>query len=251
MGETRTPRLWTSGRAVPATVPGWAAREHRRVRDTLLETRPAPYPCHFGVIGESGNSNHYTYWDLGRDSGAEAEAVARDLEEFIALQRGLPEERLSLLIMVGPPAPGRAFSWYRDLFWQVLSGLHACDRDAQPPDVPDDPDDPKWEFTFAGEALFTFGTCPAYGPRRSRVLGECLVIGVQSRMVFRSISGSTPAGRAAKKRIRRSLAAYENVPLLADSGDGTGSTTEKWKQYFPEIDGRPLTGSCPVRWGAR
>jgi FPC/CPF motif-containing protein YcgG len=251
MGETGTSRLRTSGRTAPGTVPRWAAEEQQRIHETLLATLPSPYPCHFGAIGESRGTNHYTYWDLNADFRSEAKAVARDLEDFIAIQRDLPDERMSLLLMVGPPDPGRVFAWYRTMFWRILSALHTYDRAPQPPDVPDDPEDPLWEFTFGGETLFTFGTCPAYGPRRSRTLGECLVIGMQSRTVFRSISGSTPAGRAAKKRIRRSLAAYEDVPLLADSGDGTGSTTHKWKQYFPDVDGRSLTGTCPVRWEKR
>ncbi|MFD0391966.1 YqcI/YcgG family protein [Streptomyces nogalater] len=225
--------------------------ERRRVRATLLGSHPAPYPCHFGSIGENKGTNHYTYWDLRQDSTSEAEAVARALGAFVGMQRALPDERLSLLLMVGPSRKDGDFAWYRDRFWRILAALHEHDLDPWPAGVPDDPQDPKWEFSFAGEPLFTFGTCPAYGPRRSRTLGECLVIGVQCRSVFQSISGSTAAGRAAKKRIRRSLAEYEDVPLLADAGDGQGSTTAKWKQYFPEVDGQPLSGKCPVRWEKR
>ncbi|GHJ37188.1 YqcI/YcgG family protein [Streptomyces sp. TS71-3] len=252
MSETATGRLWAGGEeAAPSGTPSWALEERQRVRGTLLGGHPTPYPCHFGSIGENRAANHYTHWDLRRNSASEAEAVARDLGTFVGMQRALPQERLSLLIMAGPPEADGDFSWYRDRFWHILSALHERDPGPWPAHVPDDPRDPKWEFTFAGEPLFTFGTCPAYGPRRSRTLGECLVIGVQCRSVFASISGSTAAGRAAKKRIRRSLAAYEDVPLLADAGDGQGSTAEKWKQYFPEIDGGPLSGKCPVRWEKR
>ncbi|MEU2060959.1 YqcI/YcgG family protein [Streptomyces sp. NPDC013455] len=249
MAEAATARLWAGAEgAMPHGTPRWAVEERRRVRGTLLGVHPAPYPCHFGSIGENKGTNHYTYWDLDHDFADEAKAVARDLEAFVEKQRALPEERLSLLIMAGPPQAHRDFAGYRECFWRMLSALHEHDRHPWPAGVPDDPQDPKWEFAFAGEPLFTFGTCPAYGPRRSRTLGECLVIGVQCRSVFTSISGSTAAGRAAKKRIRRSLAEYEDVPLLADAGDGQGSTAEKWKQYFPEVDGQPLSGNCPVRW---
>ncbi|MER5887193.1 YqcI/YcgG family protein [Streptomyces sp. NPDC001941] len=239
-------RLTSSGEQVPPGFPDWARQERLRVRATLLAERPAPYPCHFGTIGETGGANHYTYWDLHGEQGREADAVAADLRAFVEHQRERPAERLSLLLLVGPPEPGRDFVWYRSRFWDVLSALHSRDPGPRPEGVPSDPDDPLWEFAFAGEPLFAFGTCPAYGPRRSRALGESLVIGVQCRSVFRTISGATDAGRAAKRRIRRSLAEYEDVPLLSDAGDGLGSTTHKWKQYFPDVDGAPLHGTCPV-----
>ncbi|MGW8727079.1 YqcI/YcgG family protein [Streptomyces sp. NPDC055808] len=247
MDETTAARLWTSVDQVPSRTPRWAAEEQRRVHDKLLDTE-SPYPCHFGSIGESKGSNYYTYWDQSADFPSEAAAVAHDLESFIGFQRALPDTRLSLLIMVGPAQGEAELAMYRAQFWHILSTLHTSDRVPQPADAPEDPEDSQWEFTFAGEPLFAFGTCPAYGPRRSRQLGKGLVIAMQCRSVFQSISGSTAAGRAAKKRIRHSLSTYEDVPLLADSGDGTGSTTQKWKQYFPEVDGRPLSGKCPIVW---
>ncbi|MFD0884972.1 YqcI/YcgG family protein [Streptosporangium algeriense] len=251
MDDRTVTRMWTSAQEPPGDSPEWVLQERRRIRDALLSTHPFPYPCHFGAIGEAAGNNYYTFLDLRRDFAGEAAATARDLAHFIEIQRGSPDERLSLLVMVGPPSGERDFAGYRDLFWKVLSGLHSADRGPRPPDMPDDPDDPKWDFNFGGEPLFSFGMCPAYGPRRSRALGQCLLIAMQSRSVFRNIGGSTAAGRAAKRRIRRSLSRYEDVPLLSDAGDGLGSTAEKWKQYFPEIDGRPLTGGCPIRWERR
>ncbi|MFE9660189.1 YqcI/YcgG family protein [Streptomyces sp. NPDC005955] len=252
MAEAATTRLWVGGeRAAPRHTPRWAQEERQRVRGTLLGAHPSPYPCHFGSIGENRGTNHYTYWDLHQDFASEAQATARALRVFIEMQLASPDERLSLLILAGPPSVDADFAWYRDLFWRMLSTVHEHDQISWPVGTLGDPEDPNWEFTFAGEPLFTFGTCPAYGPRRSRVLGECLVIGVQCRRVFDSISGSTAAGRAAKKRIRQSLAEYESVPVLEDAGDGQGSTLEKWKQYFPEVDGKPLSGKCPVQWEKR
>ena len=240
-------RLWTSGASAPPGVPGWVVPAREHIGRTLLATRPAPYPCHFGAIGERGGTNHYTYLDLRADRSGEIDTVAVAVGTFLDTQRSRPADRLSLLIMVGPPEPGRELPWYRDRFWEVLSDLHLRDERPRPAGLPADPDDPRWNFHFDGESLFVFGTCPAYGRRRSRVLAECLVIGLQSRSIFHDLGGDTDAGRAAKRRIRRGLAEYEDVPLIADSGDGLGSTAQKWKQYFPEVDGEPLAGRCPIR----
>jgi uncharacterized protein len=240
-------RLWGGSRVPPGGVPPWTTAERQRIHDTLLSTRPAPYPCHFGSIGERAGTNHYTYLDLSRDRAGEIGAVAAAVSTFLATQRTRRQDRLSLLIMVGPPERHRELAWYRELFWTVLSELGAREEVPRPAGLPADPDDARWNFPFAGEPLFVFGTCPAYGGRRSRVLADCLVIGLQSMSVFHGLGGGTAAGRAAKRRIRRSLGVYEDVPLIADSGDGTGSTVQKWKQYFPEVDGRPLPGKCPMR----
>jgi uncharacterized protein len=240
-------RLWSSTDDPPQDAPRWLMDEKRRVHHTLVATSPAPYPCHFGAIGERAGTNHYTYIDTRLDRAHEAATLAGAITMFLTMQKARPDDRLSLLIMVGPPESGRDLAWYRALFWRVLSDVGARDERPAPAGSPADPQDPAWNFQFAGESLFLFGTCPAYGPRRSRVLGRCLVIGLQSLSIFRELRGHTDAGRAAKRRIRQSLAGYEDVPLLTDTGDGLGSTTQKWKQYFPEIDGRPLTGKCPIR----
>jgi FPC/CPF motif-containing protein YcgG len=242
-GETR---LWSSTEPVPATASEWVTEGCDQIRDALLNTQPA-YPCHFAAIGERGGGNHYTYVDTRHNQGIEMDALAPAVARYLAEQAEQPLERRSLLILVGPTPPDRSLDWYRDLFWGILSELSARDEQPLPPGMPADPDDPSWNFSFAGESLFVFGTCPAYGPRRSRVLADCLVIALQSRSVFYDLSGTTEAGRAVKRRIRRSLADYDDVPLIADAGDGLGSTVEKWKQYMPDVDGKPTSQRCPFR----
>lgn len=235
-------RLWTSAEPIPAGAPAWIGEQRRLVRATLLGDDP-PYPCHFGAIGERGGTNHYSYIDCRQDRAAEIDVLAQAVAAFLARQTTAPKVRMSLLIMVGPPVPALSMTEYRTTFWTILADLSKRDEKPPPAGEPADPADPSWNFHFAGASLFVFGTCPAYRPRRSRALADCLVIGVQSRAVFRTLSGD--AGRVAKRRIRRSLAAYEDVPLIADAGDGTTSTVEKWKQYMPDIDGRPASDACP------
>ncbi|HEU4730038.1 MAG TPA: YqcI/YcgG family protein [Kofleriaceae bacterium] len=228
--------------------PAWFRASRAHLHRTFLD--PAdPYPCYFAELGERRATNYYTYLVPGADrdriSDAELGALARALRAFLRLPRA-PAQRLSLLCLVEPPASPVSFAEHRARYWDVLRQLIARDADPWPAGTPAHPDDPGWNFCFAGEPLFTFGACPAYHPRRSRALGPGLVMVFQPLTIFADIGGSTDAGRAAKRQIRDRLRGYERVPLLADAGDGSGSTVAKWKQYFPSVDGAPASGPCPV-----
>lgn len=237
-------RLWRSDGSVPS-MPEWFGQQREAIGKQLLA--PPGYPCHFATVGELSGGNYYSYLDLDADEAAELDEIARVLSAFLIEQRARAGDRLTLLVLVGPPDPALSFQAYRSRFWSILEGIRQRDRERPPAGMPADVNDPRWELHFDGEALFSFGACPAYGPRRSRVLAQCLVVALQSRSIFRDLRGDTAAGQAAKRRIRRSLVSYDETPLIADAGDGLGSTQHKWRQYFPDVDGRPASGSCPIR----
>lgn len=232
-----------------ARTPGWFRSGRTALRGTFLDSADS-YPCYFAGRGELLATNYYTYItparsrELTRDP--ELYLLGKALRAFLRLPRIAPFHRLSLLCLA-EPVPGRpSFEDYQACFWNILRGLIAGDTDPWPTRRPADPDDPAWNFCFSGEPLFTFGACPAYLPRRSRALGSGLVLVFQPLTIFADIRGNTPAGRAAKWRIRQRLAAYEDVPVIADTGDGTGPTTSKWKQYFPAPNGKHASGNCPL-----
>jgi uncharacterized protein (TIGR02246 family) len=60
-------------------------------------------------------------------------------------------------------------------------------------------------------------------------------------------SGSTPAGRAAKKRIRSRLATYDDVPAHPFLGDPAFSSTHKWRQYALPDSQVVTIAACPPR----
>jgi FPC/CPF motif-containing protein YcgG len=234
-------------RAEPATAPAWFGAQ-RGVLRAIFDDQADPYPCHFAAQGEQLATNYYTYLDIspaGRLADDEVAALADAMRGFLRLPRAEPRHRLSLLCLAGPPGE-HTFAAYRERYWQILRRLLRYDTAAWPERVPTDPGDPRWHLCFGGEPLFAFGACPGYLPRRSRVLGDCLVLVFQPLSVFSDMSGGVPLGRAAKRRIRAALGRYENVPLIADTGDGISSTSEKWKQYFPDVDGEPIRGRCPL-----
>lgn len=233
---------------VPRGAPDWFHDGRAELRRVFLDADD-PYPCHFAESGERLATNYYTYLEPDSDRGpiaAELAPLAHSLRMFLRLPRIRPAHRLSLLCLVRPPRSPIRFADHRARFWDVLGGLRACDVDPWPAHTPVDPDDPAWNFCFAGEPLFTFGACPAYLPRRSRAVSRGLLLVFQPLAIFADIGGATAAGRAVKRRIRDRLAVYDPVPVLADAGDGSGSTQAKWKQYFPPPDGSPSAGRCPL-----
>jgi FPC/CPF motif-containing protein YcgG len=66
------------------------------------------------------------------------------------------------------------------------------------------------------------------------------------RRVFDGLSGSSPAGKAAKARIRQGLDAYDEVGIHPHLGDPNASSTHKWRQYvLPDDDHIVAPGACP------
>ena len=214
-----------------------AYAEFRRI---VLDEHP-PFPCHFGVDGELRDANRYTWVDE-----ESREALPATLERFLEIASRPSRDRMSLVVFVGPPEPGLPLGEHRRRFWELLAFLHERDPQPWPELVPRDPADPRWEFSFAGQPLFVFGSCPAYRRRRSRNLGPALVLIFQSKVVFAGIGGETRAGRAAKRKIRQRLLAYDTVPPYAELGSADHSSVFKWRQYFPPDDEEEqVGGSCP------
>ncbi len=237
--------------AEPAA-PDWARRCREQVADTLLAGDGRLYPCYFGVEGERRGWNAYTWVDRDRIE-PDLRRLASTLAESLAESRSRSGERRSLVCLVGPPRE-RTLEEHRRAFWAVLQALHGLDAVPWPAHLPLDPADPGWRFCFAGEPIFVFGLSPAFRRRRSRAVADCLVLVFQSETVFDGIGGSTPAGRAAKRRIRELLDRYDAIGPHPALGDAERSSDRKWRQYFlPDDQGLPER--CPLqtvegRWSA-
>jgi FPC/CPF motif-containing protein YcgG len=187
------------------TAPAWVERSRARFAATLLAGGGDRYPCYFGVEGERRGWNTYTWTEGARD----LPRLAGEVAGFLAESRRRPAERRSLVCLVGPPRQRpdeRALETDRAEFWHVLEALRRRDPAPWPDAVPADPADPRWKFCFAGEPIFVFGLSPAYRDRRSRAVTDCLAVVFQSELVFAGMGGATPAGRAAKRRVRALLA---------------------------------------------
>jgi hypothetical protein len=145
-------------------------------------------------------------------------------------------------------APGiDTHSGHGELFWNILQYLHENDDLPWPQEFPQDPNDPGWEFCFHGTAMFVFSAAPTHALRRSRNLGDALVLLFQPRNVFSGIEGGTLAGTAARRRIRERLKTWdaaEGHPAMGDFGDPSNF---EWRQYVIPDDGSDMYRTCPFR----
>jgi FPC/CPF motif-containing protein YcgG len=238
--------LWTSLDTATPTLAGrldWAVDAWSDIAARLLDPT-ADYPCHFGAQGQQQGHNHFTVVDREHAGAYGVPVLARTLRRFHELARSGPK-RQSLIALIGPPDPDATLANHHARFWSLLRELHAEDAVPWPTDAPVDPDDPTWQWCFDGEPWFLFVGSPAYRARRSRRLGGCLTVVFQTRRVFDGLGGNTPAGQAAKRRIRARLAVYDDVPAHPYLGDPASSSTHKWRQYALPDDQGTVAARCP------
>lgn len=245
--------LWTSGpdglgRRLSGE-PAWLLEAHRVFARRLLQTEP-PYPCHFGVQGQLAGHNWFTALD-GTAMGWGMSDLAGTICDFRRRAWRGPK-RQSLIVFVGPPEPTPDLERDTGRFWSVLQDLSTLDEIPWPPAYTQDTRDPRWQWCFAGEPWFVFGCSPAHRRRRSRDVGPCLTLVFQVRRVFEGLSGTSEAGRAAKRMVRERLLAYDSVGVHPHLGDPTTSSVFKWRQYMLPDDAR-ISGEegCPFRAPAR
>ncbi|NEE26465.1 YqcI/YcgG family protein [Streptomyces sp. SID7982] len=238
--------LWTASEAegVAATEAGWFPEVYREFEDRLLAGGEHAYPCHFGAHGQRLGQNSFSAIDSGPHA---AEVLAQVLRQYRERAWEGPR-RQSLVVFAGPPDPHARLADHQAWFWSLLGELMELDSVPWPEDVPRDPRDPHWQWSFSGEPWFVFAASPGYRARRSRDLGPCLTMIFQVNRVFKGMGGATPAGWAAKERVRAQLTRYDTIPPHPDLGDKESSVLHKWRQYaLPDDDSLPPRDGCPLR----
>jgi FPC/CPF motif-containing protein YcgG len=216
--------------------PWWEQSAARLVRDV----GSAGYPCHFGRVALARDELFATFFD---EPGPE---LAWSLREFLDLSRPAPERRM-VLAAFRRPAGARPHTWYEKEFWRTLQDLHDRDEVAWPADIPTSPAHPSWEFSFGGVPMFAFSAAPTHDRRRSRNLGDGLVVLFQPRTVFADVMGGTPGGIKARRTIRRRLAEWDTTAAHRDLGDYGDPSNFEWRQYFIADDDTRMRERCPLR----
>lgn len=81
-----------------------------------------------------------------------------------------------------------------------------------PAGAPKDPEHYLWDFHFAGEPIFAFGNAPAYKQRKTRDLGNSLVLGFQPRKIFEGLEGTEKGGIMSREKVRARVEAWDGLP---------------------------------------
>jgi len=203
------------------------------------------YPCYFGRRALEQRELFVTHINK-----AGMPQFAETLAGFLDYVGPTPQRR-QVLAAFAEPAGEQTHDAYGRRFWSILDWLQDHDQQPWPSDVPRDPRDPAWEFCFNGTPMFVFAAAPTYRSRRSRRLGNCLVLLFQPRNVFTGIEGGTPAGRVARRRIRDTLAGWDSAPAHPAMGDYGDPSNFEWRQYYIADDQSDMYAVCPLSAHAR
>lgn len=222
--------------------PRWFSEVHEEFQRKILDADG--FPCHFGVNAERSDRN----WFTACDETADVAAVLSDSLRLFAAQAGNGPDRQSLIAFIGPPRRTAELASEAERFWSILGEVSRHDDSEWPADRTQDVTEPRWQWCFTGRPWFVIGCSPAYQARRSRNVGPCLTMVFQLvELVFSDLSGSSAAGKAAKKQIRSRLRRYDAVGPHPHLGDPEQSSVYKWRQYLlPDDDSVYEPGACPL-----
>lgn len=218
-------------------LPKWVAEEFRNFSKVVSNST---FPCYFGMTALKKNELRYSFIQHENWS-----TLPQSLLEFLQLMKQKPLVRRGLFLFVEPEPTEQPLDYYRTYFWRVLQYLHEHDQSEWPEKIPQDPDHYLWEFSFGGEPIFAFGNTPAYKQRKTRNLGNSLVIGFQPRVIFEGLEGELPKGAYSRQMVRERVEKWDSLPKHPNISHYGDAEHREWKQYFIGDDIKPIEGTCP------
>ena len=222
----------------PELAPNWVIEEYRNFKNVVTDKT---FPCTFGMAGEKKGELRYSY--ISHDDWSN---LPKALEEFMALfDESEKLIRHGFFLFVEPEKEEKSLDYYRDYFWKILQYLHEKDAAPWPGNIPKDADHHLWNFSFAGEPFFIFGNTPAYKQRKTRDLGNSLILGFQPRRIFAGLEGTVKSGKLSREKIRDRVEKWDRLPKHPNISHYGDPDHREWKQYFIGDDIKPIQGNCP------
>lgn len=237
MPKTANALLTKEDFAKRTDLPDWLLREYRTFHKTVTDKT---FPCYFGMNGELKGELRYAY--VTQDDWSHLPAA---LKSFLALFNEPNHKRHGLFVFVEPFEVEGSLENYRQQFWEILQYLHEVDEVEWPAESPRDSEHYLWDFHFHGEPIFVFGNAPAYKQRKTRDLGNAMVIGFQPRRIFEGLKGTEPGGIMSREKVRKRVAVWDQLPKHPDISHFGDPTHHEWKQFFIGDDVKPIQGKCP------
>lgn len=220
------------------SLPDWLIKEYQLFKNTVTDKT---FPCTFGMAAQRNGELRYAY--ISRDDWSGLPLAMEDFNRLFDDQKRLI--RHGLFVFVEPEKETKSLEFYREYFWKVLQYLHDHDVHDWPEGFPKDPDHHLWNFSFAKESYFAFGNAPAYKQRKTRDLGNSLVIGFQPRQIFEGLEGTSPGGAMSREKIRERVELWDELPKHPNISHYGDEDHREWKQYFIGDDIEPIKGKCP------
>lgn len=222
----------------PNIVPEWLVREYKTFHKIVTNKT---FPCTFGMAGEKKGELRYSY--ISHDDWS---TLPKTLEAFISLfDSSKPLIRHGFFLFVEPEEKEQSLEYYRQYFWNILQYLHEVDEKPWPKEYPKEPDHHLWNFIFSGEPFFIFGNTPAYKQRKTRDLGNSLILGFQPRRIFEGLEGTSKGGMMSREKVRARVEKWDRLPKHPNISHYGDPEHREWKQFFIGDDANPIEGECP------
>ncbi|MGN1401232.1 MAG: YqcI/YcgG family protein [Bacillus sp. (in: firmicutes)] len=225
----------------PEIVPEWVIREYNKFSETVTDPT---FPCYFGMAAEKKGELRYSY--ISHEDWSTLPETLRDFMELFRKEEKLI--RHGFFLFVEPEEEPQDIPYYREYFWRILQYLHEEDKKPWPAGVPVDPDHHLWDFSFDGISYFVFGNTPAYKQRKTRNLGQAMVLGFQPRLIFEGLEGTSKGGAMSREKVRLRVEKWDRLPKHPDIGHYGDIDHREWKQYFIGDDCEPISGPCPFHY---
>jgi FPC/CPF motif-containing protein YcgG len=230
-------RLLTQSHINEDKQPDWFCKEYATFRSIVTRK---DFPCYFGQQGEKRGELRYSF--INHDDWS---SLPHTLTDFLSLFNQPQLTRHGLFVFVEPEQEEKSLNYYRAYFWEVLQYLHEHDPENWPKNQPKDPDHYLWDFHFNQEPIFVFGNAPAYKQRKTRDLGNSLILGFQPRRIFKGLEGTEPGGAMSREKVRERVEIWDNLPKHPDISHYGDPEHNEWKQFFIGDDAEPIKGKCP------
>ncbi|MED4452396.1 YqcI/YcgG family protein [Metabacillus fastidiosus] len=220
-------------------VPKWVTEEYRNFHEKVTDPT---FPCYFGMSAENKGELRYSY--ITHDDWSHLPST---IESFLELFSKPKLTRHGLFLFVEPEKEEKSIPYYREYFWRILQYLHNHDKHEWPKEIPQNPDHHLWEFSFANEPIFAFGNAPAYKQRKTRNLGNSLILGFQPRRIFEGLEGTSKGGLMSREKVRERVEKWDLLPKHPNISHYGDLNHREWKQYFIGDDIKLIAGQCPFQ----
>lgn len=227
-------RVLEEGKLGTTTLDRWKLDAYAQYKAKLSAPE---YPCFFGQSGEARGEMLYAFV-----VGFRLDDLVTNMGQFVSLIGKPGYERCSLVAFFEPDAAVTDHASFVVRFWHVLQFLHEHDSHQV---IGRASDDPLWEFSFERTEMFVVGASPTYRRRRSRNLGNGMVLVFQPRVLFIDPATSQPIATEVRQRIHKRMLTYDGMPVHPDIGFYGHSGNCEWKQYALPDDNEAEKGTCP------
>ncbi|MBN7809016.1 YqcI/YcgG family protein [Agrobacterium rosae] len=225
----------------------WQGRMFAQLSERL--TSPSPFPC---LFSQNAFKRELLLFSFVEDfSLQQMQAATRDVSEYVEISKkwdgSLATAHPLLMAFSHDAIQSIKLEDYHAAGWKMLQYWHEADAQPWPEKVAKDPHSPFWSMCFNGMQLFTNMSCPAHSVRKSRNLGDYLILVINPRERFDIVAGDTPEGRKVRTNIRRRIEIYDGVPHCNQLGSYEAGEIEWW-QYGIVEDNKERTDRCPFHF---